>query len=75
MLFRSRLTALYIGLKGTYAYKLPYKRWDNDSAYPKRMLYLNLLNEADNADVEYDFQFLTKEEAKKIGRASCRERV
>ena len=62
---QQRLTALYIGLKGTYAYKLPYKRWDNDSAYPKRMLYLNLLNEADNADVEYDFQFLTKEEAKK----------
>src|SRR5690606_38385232 len=28
---QQRLTSLYIALKGTYAYKLPRKRWDNDS--------------------------------------------
>ena len=31
---QQRLTSLYIGLKGTYAYKLRHKRWDNDSAFP-----------------------------------------
>ena len=41
---QQRLTSLYIGLKGTYAYKLSRKRWDNDSAFPKRRLYLNLLS-------------------------------
>ena len=59
---QQRLTSLYIGLKGTYAYKLPYKRWDNDSAFPKRKLCLNLLLPSDNSDLEYDFRFLTKKE-------------
>ena len=39
---QQRLTSLYIGLRGTYAYKLPRKRWDNDTAFPKRKLYLNI---------------------------------
>ena len=62
---QQRLTALYIGLKGTYAFKLPYKRRDNDEAFPKRKLYLNLLSESTNSDLKYDFKFLTKEEANK----------
>lgn len=60
---QQRMTSLYIALKGTYAYKLSYKRWDNPSAYPKRKMYLNLLSEAEEADIMYDFQFLTDEEA------------
>ncbi len=60
---QQRLTSLYIGLKGTYAYKLPRKRWDNDSAFPKRKLYLNLLSPSEDSDFEYDFRFLTDEEA------------
>lgn len=32
---QQRLTALYIGLKGTYAYKLPRKRVGNPAAYPQ----------------------------------------
>lgn len=60
---QQRMTSLYIALKGTYSYKLSYKRWDNPSAYPKRKMYLNLLSEAEEADVMYDFQFLTDEEA------------
>ncbi|SFL94559.1 GmrSD restriction endonuclease domain-containing protein [Nitrosomonas communis] len=62
---QQRLTSLYIGLKGTYAYKLPYKRWDNNDAFPVRKLYLNLVAPADdNGDLEYDFRFLTTHEYK-----------
>lgn len=60
---QQRLTSLYIGLKGTYSYKLSHKRWDNNSAFPKRRLYLNLLSPSLDADLEYDFIFLTEEEA------------
>ena len=59
---QQRLTSLYIGLRGTYAYKLPRKRWDNDSAFPKRKLCLNLLVPSTYNDLEYDFRFLTKNE-------------
>lgn len=62
---QQRLTSLYIGLKGTYAYKIPYKRWDNDSAFPKRKLCLNLISPSEDNDLEYDFQFLTKKESEK----------
>lgn len=60
---QQRLTSLYIGLRGTYANKFPRKRWDNDSAFPKRKLYLNLLKEANNGDLIYDFRFLTEYES------------
>ncbi len=60
---QQRLTSLYIGLKGSYAYKLPRKRWDNDAAFPKRKLYLNLLSPSEHSDFEFDFRFLTDEEA------------
>lgn len=62
---QQRLTSLYIGLKGTYANKLPRKFWDNDQAFPERRLYLNLLKKLDDIDLEYDFKFLAEEEAKK----------
>ncbi|MDQ7017401.1 MAG: DUF262 domain-containing protein [Gammaproteobacteria bacterium] len=61
---QQRLTSLYIGLKGTYAYKLPRKRWDNDSAFPKRKLCLNLIAPSKDDDLQFDFQFLTKKEYK-----------
>jgi uncharacterized protein with ParB-like and HNH nuclease domain len=60
---QQRLTSLYIGLKGTYAYKLPRKRVENDAAYPIRALYVNLLSESKDFDMTYDFQFLTDSEA------------
>lgn len=62
---QQRLTSLYIGLKGTYSYKLPRKRWDNDSAFPKRRLYLNLLSPSSTEDLEFNFGFLTRDEANK----------
>lgn len=57
---QQRLTSLYIGLKGSYSSKLPYKRWDNDSAYPKRRLYLNLLasDEEEGYNSGFNFRFL-----------------
>ena len=61
---QQRLTSLYIALKGTYASKLSYKRWDNAQAYPKKKLYLNLLAKSEDETLEYDFEFLTDAEAK-----------
>ena len=60
---QQRLTSLYIGLKGSYSKKLPRKFFKNDLAFPKRKLYLNLIKKSKKMDVEYDFRFLTKDEA------------
>lgn len=60
---QQRLTALYIGLRGSYAYKLPRKRVGNPSAYPKRKLYLNLRGTSELSNREYNFHFLTTEES------------
>ena len=62
---QQRLTSLYIGLKGTYAYKLPNKRGGrgNEHNYPERKLYLNLLGPADEEDNKaFDFRFLTEKD-------------
>ncbi|GAT63505.1 DUF262 domain-containing protein [Paludibacter jiangxiensis] len=59
---QQRLTSIYIALKGTYSYKLPRKRWDNDQAYPKRKLYLNLVRGSNDNELEYDFSFLTRDD-------------
>jgi uncharacterized protein with ParB-like and HNH nuclease domain len=41
---QQRLTALHIGLVGTYAYKRPRVWWaDNENALPTRKLYLNVI--------------------------------
>jgi uncharacterized protein with ParB-like and HNH nuclease domain len=68
---QQRLTALYIGLKGTYAYKVYRRKWiDNDHSLPNRRLYLKLNELAPQDDLEsdvnedgrlYDFRFLTKQ--------------
>ncbi len=60
---QQRLTSIYIALKGTYAYKIPRKRWDNDQAYPERKLHLNILSPSTNEGREFDFEFLTADEA------------
>lgn len=61
---QQRLTSIYIALKGTYAYKIPRKRWDNDQAYPERKLYLNILSPSTNEGREFAFEFLTADDAK-----------
>lgn len=64
---QQRLTSIYIGLKGTFAYKLKYKRNNNDNAYPARKLYLNLLAEAKDDDKKFDFRFLIPSDVKNDG--------
>jgi len=61
---QQRLTSLYIGLRGTYAYKEPRKRWDNPDAFPKRRLYLNLLSPRNDpqSDMLFNFDFKSDEE-------------
>ncbi|MCY3658207.1 MAG: DUF262 domain-containing protein [Caldilineaceae bacterium] len=62
---QQRLTAMNIGLRGSYAYKLPRLWWTSPDAFPKRHLYLNILSQAEEneAGMQYDFRFLTPKEA------------
>ncbi len=64
---QQRLTSLYIGLCGTYAYKQPRVWWPqayDENSLPPRRLYLDLsqpLNaEDDQSWMKYNFRFLTK---------------
>ena len=63
---QQRLTSIYIGLKGTYAYKRPRVWWeDSEYALPTRKLYLNISGPAsahEDAGVVYDLRFLTADE-------------
>jgi uncharacterized protein with ParB-like and HNH nuclease domain len=59
---QQRLTSIYLGLKGTYAYKLKYLARNNENAYPVRKLHLNLLSSPEDSDNEYDFRFLSEKE-------------
>lgn len=67
---QQRLTSLYIGLKGSYAYK-KHRRWwpkaNDPEVLPPRKLYLGLagaLDPEENDDLlAYDFRFLTAEGA------------
>lgn len=60
---QQRMTSLFIALTGTYAKKMPYFRWDSPHAFPKKKMYLNLLAPSSDIELEYDFRFLTAEEA------------
>jgi uncharacterized protein with ParB-like and HNH nuclease domain len=62
---QQRLTALYIGLKGSYAAKLKYKRKQSEDAYPKTHPYLNLIATSDKPEREFDLRFLSEKEARK----------
>ena len=59
---QQRLTSIYIGLKGSYAYRLKYKQKKSENAYPVRYLYLNLIEDAKDGNNKYDFRFLTDKE-------------
>jgi hypothetical protein len=54
---QQRLTALYIGLAGTYAYRRARSWKSNPNAYPKRMLYLCLTKRPEDADSTYELAF------------------
>lgn len=60
---QQRLTSIYIGLKGSYAYK-EYKKWwrDDEECLPTRHLYLDLsaeMPDENDKKAKYDFRFLT----------------
>ena len=63
---QQRLTALNIGLKGWYANKMPYYRWNSDYAFPEKRLYLNLLNPPDENGNAYEFKMLQDKEVTNI---------
>lgn len=60
---QQRLTSLYLALYGSYAEKRKHGRKNDMSAYPEKHLYLNLLAKADDPEMEYDFRFLSTEDA------------
>ena len=60
---QQRMTSMCIALAGSYAEKKRYYRKHSVHAYPEKKLYLNLLKPSDELEVEYDFKFLTPEEA------------
>lgn len=65
---QQRLTSLYIGLVGSYRYKLQSKRWvDSEENLPTRYLYLNLSHAAEGRTAQesnqrYEFKFKTPQE-------------
>ena len=69
---QQRLTALNIGLRGSYANKLPNFKWNNPAAFPQKHLYLNIDSwlEDDELGRRYEFKFLTQEDFEKDGGAS-----
>lgn len=67
---QQRLTSLYIGLRGSYAYKMPRKWWkDTEECLPTRKLYLNLgapVKQQYDNQKEFDFRFLSVAELDKF---------
>lgn len=63
---QQRLTSLYIGLRGSYAYRTPRLKEENtERVYPTRKLHLNLCNRLENEEDGriYEFKFLTDHES------------
>jgi len=63
---QQRLTSLAIGILGYRAERIKGKWANKATSYPKKKLYLNLaakFSEQEELDREYDFRFLTDEEA------------
>lgn len=69
---QQRLNSLYIGLKGSYAEKLPRKKWRSaydSSIQPKKYLYLNLCeHHSDNEENRrfYNLKFMSNAEYKDL---------
>ena len=67
---QQRLTSLWIGLKGSYAYKEKWRHWSDDEwSMPTRQLYLNIkrkLTPDDEEDGrEFEFSFLKESDTAK----------
>jgi uncharacterized protein with ParB-like and HNH nuclease domain len=60
---QQRLTSIYLGLKGSYAYKEYRRKWeDTEWSVPTRHLYLNITSELEDEEDGriYEFSFLEK---------------
>lgn len=63
---QQRMSALYIGIKGSITRKQKYVRQDSTNAYEKTELYFNALSGQtpnEGKDIQYEFKFLTEKEA------------
>jgi hypothetical protein len=62
---QQRLTALNIGLRGSYAGRVRGGWWANPKAFPKKRLYINALADAPENDLgmHHDFRLLTEDQA------------
>ena len=67
---QQRLSSLYLGICGTFAYHTKYLSWEEcERSFPPRKLYLNLSHIIDNGkegnydeEKKYQFSFLTKQQ-------------
>ena len=61
---QQRITALNIGLRGSYSQKIHGKWWTSPDAFPLKRLYINLLGQPeDETGSRYQFEFLTDKQA------------
>lgn len=71
---QQRLNSLYIGIKGTYAEKLPRKHWTySEDSFPPMKLYLEIKNvytSDSEIDKQYNFKFLRKDQVKEFNKKS-----
>lgn len=71
---QQRLTSIYLGLKGSYAYKMPRAWWkDDEKSLPTRHLYVNIaspLPDEDERQMKYDFRFLTRSDYDRLSKES-----
>ena len=76
---QQRLNSLYIGLKGSYAFRqYVYRKkiyYKDESSYPTRKLFLDLLNPiiSDEQKKKYDFQFLIHNEHRKENEQTTKQ--
>lgn len=69
---QQRISSMFMALKGSVAFKKPKARKDNDSAYPAKQLYLNLIRGvkkdktideiSDDENSTFEFRFLSDDE-------------
>ncbi len=73
---QQRMTALNIGLRGSYTEKIPRLWWNNPNAFREKNLYMNLLFEPQEDDEQrYQIKFLTKERAAETSKSGFWFRV
>jgi hypothetical protein len=65
---QQRITALNIGLRGSYSHKIHGKWWSSSDAFPNKRLYINLLGQPeDESGCQYDLEFLTDKQTSDRG--------